>query len=115
MKENKMRCCVCGKGQTLFGDIYPSPITLVCVCGNQEVSKWPFKQFELVTNQPIYRVYAAKLLGEDEMIQFCVNNVREVSFRREVEAGDFLIELDSLQLTYETFDANEAIRMATQF
>lgn len=115
MKENKMRCCQCGKGQTLFGDISLSPVTLVCVCGNQEVREWPLEKFEVVTNRPIYRIYTTKLLGEDEMIQFCVNNVREFSFRREVEAGDFLIDLASMELTHETFDANEAIRMATQF
>jgi hypothetical protein len=114
MKENKMCCNQCGKGQTLFGDVYQSPITLICICGNKEVGMWPLKQFELV-NRLIYRIYTAKLLGEDEMIQFCVNNVREFSFRKEIEAGDFLIELDSLQLTYETFDVNEAVNMATQF
>jgi hypothetical protein len=114
MKETKMSCLQCGKGQTIFGDIYLSPISLVCTCGNKEVSQWPLKQFQ-VSNRLIYRVYNANLLGEDEIVQFCVNNVREYSFRQEVAAGDFLLELDSLELIYETFDPNEAIRMATQF
>lgn len=76
-------------------------------CFNNEA----FKQETKV----VYRVYQAKLKDEDETIQFCVSNVREVSFIEEVKKGYFLIELDTLTLIKETEDRNEARAMATEF
>jgi hypothetical protein len=65
--------------------------------------------------QTVYRVYQAKLKGEDEIIRFSVSELREISFRKEVEEGRFLIDLDSLVLLKETEDRNEARALATEF
>ncbi len=111
--EIKVTCIRCERAQTVKIQPGQRVFSLQCPeCGLTEFSSRPFALFT-EHHRPIYRIYQAQLL-DGEMIKFSVNNVREVSLRKEIEIGEKLILPNSLLLEYETFSRNEARSLATE-
>lgn len=51
----------------------------------------------------------------DERVRFCCSSLRWLSLKKEIEQGEKLLDINTLEKVYETKDRNKARSMATEF
>ena len=56
-----------------------------------------------------YKIYDARIPGENETFRIAVSELREISLRQEIASGSMMMEL--LSIVAETTDRNEAREM----
>lgn len=111
----KLSCRSCGRAQSQYVDVKAAVKVQCPGCGQTEETVLPLLSFMKAERRPIYRVFEARLKGEETMIKFCCSNVRQPSLVDDIRSGRFLIDPEFAVCLFETFDRNETRSMATEF